>query len=731
LAIEKMSEARRSGVSGLATPSQGRPVAFDAGVMRLLACGSFAVLLISLLVLPAGPSEANETRSWVLAFAFALPGGLVLAAYQERRLSAAAPAAAARALAGGLALLALAFLLRRTGTGDRLHHAVLAVAALAALGAPFLAARLWRDPADRENEIARVVSLVSVAFVVLIFVPRGALVPGTLVPALALAAVAVFALRLRRPLPLSPVARTGLDLVVCVLIALVVAQLPNLVPYTNNILIHHLYFLGPANDVLHGRAMVSTAWSQYGVGLIDALALFFTVVPIGFGTMALVIVVLTVAEYVCVYAILRLAGLGFLLTLIAVAVAALGNLFATLEVYVVFPSISPLRFGIPYLMVLCAVLGARFPHRAQWSRVAVLVLLAIAATWSFETFAYSAGTYGALVLVEALAGGAGVGRRVLRGGLVGLAVSAAAVTAFSLATLALSGHLDWGPYFEYLQVYSAAEFFDLPIVFFSAGPLMAAAIFSSAVMLLWLVRASPRTLSPAMRAALAGFTGFAVVTFTYYLGRSHPNNLLALLVPVVVIAALWMQVLLAAAEAWWRTGAAAVIALGMAMIAVAAWPAVEEKAGNTALALARPGGASFRQAVRTLADNPVLDPRTPVGVAMLSRYLPSGAPAAVVTEPDLTTEILLAAGRRNVLPISHAPEDDLIESSQGRARAAAERLPAGTLMLTSPIPAPESGVPEFAAVQIAALRVLHRRFRFRSVLRSPSELEIVRFVPRG
>ena len=50
------------------------------------------------------------------------------------------------ALAAALGTLAAE--VRRSGSGDDLHHAVLVVAALGALGAPFLAARLWRDPGD-------------------------------------------------------------------------------------------------------------------------------------------------------------------------------------------------------------------------------------------------------------------------------------------------------------------------------------------------------------------------------------------------------------------------------------------------------------------------------------------------------------------------------------------------------------------------------------------------------
>jgi hypothetical protein len=689
------------------------------------------VLLIGLLVTVGGTSETNESRAWLLAFALALPGGLILAARQERHLAAAAPAAAGRALAGALVLLALAFLFLRTGSGDHLHHLVLALAALGALGAPYFAARRWRDPSDHEGEFVQVACLLALAFLLLLFVPRSALMPGNLIPALALVAAAVLALRLCRPWPLRRSARVGLDLLACLAIALVVVQLPDLPAFRGNLLTHHLYFLGPANDVVHGRAMVSTAWSQYGTGLIDWLGLVFTVVPIGFGTLALLVTALTTAVYLCVYSILRMAGVGLLLSLIAIAVAALGNVFAPLETYVVFPSTSPLRFGIPYLIVLCAVTGTRFPRLAVAGRAGVLALLALASIWSFETFIYTAGTYGALVLVEAMGRTDGALRRVLRGALVGVGACAAAVAAFSLGTLVLSGHLDWGPYIEYLRVYSTADFFNVRIEFFSAGPLMAAVIFASAVLLLWLVRTAPTALPAVTRTALAGFTGFAVVSFTYYLGRSHPNNLLVLLLPVMAIAALWMQPLLTAPRGAWRTATLGGLVLGMAMIAVAAWPAAKEEKGSTAFGLMIPGDRSLGGAASALAHNPVLDRRAPIGTALLHRYWPAGTSALVLLDQDLTTEVLLEADRSNVLPISHPPEDQQIESSEGRVRAAAERVPAGTLILTSSLTDPVLRPSAFTPGELAALEVLRPRFRFVPVRQDPSGLEVVRLVPRG
>jgi hypothetical protein len=717
---------------GELTGRQGRPstATFDYCALGLLACGAFVILLVCLLVLPDGPSESDETVSWILAFGVALPAGLALVSRQTRSLSRAAPAAPARALAGGLAMLALAFLLRRLGAGDRLHHSLLALAAFGALAAPFIAAQIWRDPDDEADGVARSVSLVSFAFLLLIFVPGGGLRPSTLIPALALAAAALLALRVVGARRLSTRAAIGVDVAVCVILALVVVQLPDIRAFAPDVLLHHSFFLGPANDVLHGRAMLGTAWSQYGTGVIDVLALVFTVVPIGFGTFALIIIAVTVGQYLCTYAVLRLAGLGQALVVAIIAVAVVGNLFSPLEAYFVFPSATAIRFGPPYLLILFAVLGARFPAWARPARIALLATLAVAAAWSFETFVYTGAAFGALVLVEALCEGDHVVGRVLRGAGVGLGVSAAAVILLSLVTWVLSGHLDWRPYLEYLQLYSTDEFGQLPIEFFSAGPLMAAAIFVSAVVLLWLVRARPPALTPQMRAALAGFTGFAIASFSYYLGRSHPNNLLVLLVPVVVLAGLWLQVLLEAAATWWRTAVAALVLLALSMVAVAGWPSVEQKGRDTALGLALPGGRSLRQAVAELADNPYLEPAAPAGAAILATRLPPGVPALVLAGPNLTTEILIRSGRRNLPPISHPPEDDLIDSSPGRVRAASRRVPAGTILLTSGALDSPPGSVELDGIERAALAVLHRRFAFQLLERSPEGLELVRLVPR-
>lgn len=725
---------RDASVPAMLRQGQG-PSATEAAALYLTAAAALLVLMVALLVLAGGPTESKETLAWVLAFAVAIPAGLWVASRQRAALDRAAPAATARALAIGVGLLAAAFCLRRFGTGTAGLHAVIAVAACGSLAAPFLAARLWRESTAADTTAERCLVVAFLAAIAVVFVPERALGASELLPALALAA-GLLGLLWLRPLSLPRPLRLAIDALACLLIAAVVVQLPELGTYTANIVHHQGFFLGPANDVLHGHAMLNEAWSQYGVGLLDALGIFFEAVPIGFGTMSLLTIALTVAQMVCVYAIVRLAGAGLVLGLAIIAVAIAANLFYTLEAYFAFPSAGPLRFGLPYLIVLFAVAGLRFPRLLTATRAGTLLVLAIAAAWSFETLVYSAATYAALTLVGTIAAGTEVLPRLLRRLALGAAACLAGVIALTLITLILQGQSDWGPYFEYLRAYSAGELSSLPIEFFSAGPLMAAAIFLSAASLLWLALNRPRQLSPPLSAALTGFTGLALATFTYYLGRSHPNNLLVLLTPVVAFGGLWLQALANARLAHWRLVGAAAISLALAMVAVASWPSVTAKRGTTALA--RVADGSLRAAYQAMANNPPLDPRAPLGVEMLARYLPPGAPALVLSEPDLSTEVLMRADRRNLLPISHAPEDVLIDSSFARVRAAAEKVPAGSVMLTSPVevPANEATGPtgmsrELNLLQREALAVLHRRFEFQPLLTSAeTELELVRLRPR-
>ena len=266
----------------------------------------------------------------------------------------------------------------------------------------------------------------------------------------------------------------------CVVLAMVVFQVV-LPPSENTMLHHHDFFLGPVNDMAHGRTMLVEVWAQYGVGLYYALLALLKVLPLNHGVLVLVLSTLMTAQYLLVYTTLRMAIRSQALVIGAIVAAVLGNLFAPMGAYFAYPSVGPLRFGFPYLVIAAAVAAARWPRYARALRVGQLCLIAIAAVWSFETSVYTATTWFALTALLAF-GPTRAGVRLLARELTAAAaVSIAAVLALTVGTRVASGRWpDWCGYLAYVRLYSVDEFGNLPVDFWSPPVLMAAGIFLSA-----------------------------------------------------------------------------------------------------------------------------------------------------------------------------------------------------------------------------------------------------------
>jgi hypothetical protein len=714
----------------------------EEALLRLLLSAAVFGVLAGLALAIFGVAEQRETQLWVVAFAIAVPAGYVLGGSAIRRLGPGpgGSAGAAVALAGGVWLLVLGLGILKAGRPDAAHHVVVAVMAGATLALPWLLARVAVPERARVPAAAAGVA----AFLVLglLFVLKAQRNVDTLAPAVALGLAAT-----------ALVARAGtsrfrgrhlVDLAFGVLLVLTVAHFPDIRSGGGDVLHHQGFFLAPTNDVIHGRSMLNGSWSQYGVGMFDALRVVFKFIPIGYGGMGLLLAVITAAEFLWVYGTLRLAGTGVVVAVVAMAVAVIGQIFGQIESYTDFPSVGALRFGLPFVIVTAAVAGARWPARARLLSWAQLMLVGVAAVWSFETFIYSVAACGSICLVEELTAGHGWVRRVAGDVLRIVLVAAAAIALFSLATFLASGGVHWGPYIEYLRLYSVQGFGQLPVKWFSPGPVAGAAVFFSAAGLVWLARDRPSTIPAPMRPALAGFTGAAIAQFTYYLGRSDLNNVRHVLLPITAIVTLWVVVLLRDRRPT-RAGMFAVTAILLTggLIVAQAWPFVRQKWPISAAGLLVPLGhraagqpTSLGSALKLAWDQPLFDTRIPGALALIDRHFGKGQPVLLITEPSLTVELLMRADRRNLLPISDPMQDTLIASSEKRVLDAAARVPAGTLLLTTPPNPPMApniiGVPgDFTREDSGALALLRRRFAFRMVDNTVEGVQLMRLDPRG
>jgi hypothetical protein len=271
---------------------------------------------------------------------------------------------------------------------------------------------------------------------------------------------------------------------------------------------------------------------------------------------------------------------------------------------------------------------------------------------------------------------------------------------------------------------------------------MGAFIFLSAVGVVSLARDERVPASGPLLAGLAGFTGFAASTFTYFLGRSHPNNLLNLLLPVCALGALWASIFLAPGERGrraWRMAPVAFVLIVAASLTVFGFPGAVQKWPLTAFAQAVPfadghlpsRGQSLRTSLGDLwagrtHDDSIVDD----GAMLLQRYDPGNRPALVVlpenSEIPQTTDILLRVHRDNLLPIGETEEDNLILSFVWpRIAAAIDAVPDGTILLTFR-PMPQTKPP----IVQRTLSELRQRFDFEVLATSPDGLQVVRLHSR-
>ncbi len=715
--------------------------------MRLLLSTAVFGLITAVLLAVDGPRESLEAPTWVLAFVVAAPTGFVIGGYAASRLRRVEDYWTAVAL--GLCLLTVGLAAIKFSSPGRLQYVLMALACGLVTTVPWITA--GRVP-KRLSVLTTFVASGAFLALCLLFWPNAQFNTGIVLAAVGFAVcftvIIAFANRLNGRV-------VGvLDLVIPALVLALAIQFPPIshavsgIPHQEFLIQdlrhHHNFYLGPLNDVANGRVMLNGVWSQYGVGIFYALQAWFALVPLSYGGMALLIIVVSGIALLAVYIVLRLAGASAPLAATAMVIAGATSTYGVTSnwaaFYVGYPSLSPLRFGMPLVVVAAAVIGARRAPNSRsmkWEWLQVLTV-SLSAVWSFETFVYCLASYGVIHLVGALAQGQGWLRRVGRDAVSVLAGSIAAILIFTVATLTLSGGVDWGPYVDFVLVYSADGYTAVPMAWFGPGPAAGAVIFASFVSLTWLSWCRPSAITAPSLIGIAGFTGAAMAEFTYYVGKSDMGTLRSVLVPVIASAALWVAVLLAG-----QTQAATLTLVAISgllfvggLVLVQTVPNLKQKWKYTMVSLVVPGGGgSIRNSITSYLREPVIDPQALDGAALLARNLPAGQPALVVVDPELTTEVLLRSRRRNALAMGAPWQDDAVAVLGRRAVDSAKRVRPGTLLLVGPpgcsvTGAQTDGCLSLSLGQRAVLEVLKRKFIWTLVDSTPGGLRLVRLEDR-
>lgn len=529
-------------------------------------------------------------------------------------------------------------------------------------------------------------------------------------------------------------------------------NLPELDRYLSTIMqFHHDFLIGPANQMLAGDMMLRDTASQYGVGSLYFLAGWLKVLTVSYGSFALLDGVLTAIWFAAAYGVLRAARCRPAVAGAALAVSVVALVFNRVYAVGMLPQEGPFRFGLPMGVLLGAVVAIRLPRWAGAGRTLSLATLAVSAVWSFEAFAGAAFVFLAASLTEAVIAPAGGRRRLFARRLVagGAAVLAAHVL-FAAATLVLTGHLpDWGQYIAFLREFLLGDLGDLTYDFsrWSPGIALGVVYLGSVIALLVVLRLRPAqaALHRGTIVAVGGTSAYGLVQFWYLVDRSADHVVVYVALPALMLAALWLSLVLSCAPAGGRRIAVALAATTGTLLVSVGWSSIQRPLDRSALVHLVPGGQNTRAALARLRAFPAIDPRAPEGERLLDEHMPGERRSLVITEPNLSVEILIRRQRANVLPISNPREDDFTPNERlpGVLDAVRRLKPGRRILLDTGALATlqairrdpravvlRQGDGRVALVQARALQAINRRFRLRLVRRGGAGLAVFELMRR-
>ena len=716
-------------VAALVVSAHGKPPVLEGdGDTASLLSGAiadgltmFAISAVALIVL-FGQDKPIERLGFFLAILVIVPLNVTLA-WRRQRAGATGSRQqlfAFATLAGTAMVLCLAGLLplRTTSSLDTSLFVLLAL--LAVRAAIAFAARLtptaWQHRLPAKTATAAMpLLLVATAAP---FVPSATLSVVDVAVALAVGLAAFDLVRAfgGRSQSLPRACTTAVDIGVLVICTLVVVYLglPNL-----GLALDHNYFLGPASDVIHGHPMLVGTFSQYGVGVIDALAAVFLVVPIGYGTFTLLLSASTALLFAVIYIVLRWSTGSLLIAVVGLTVAVTLNVFGQEAYYTYFPSTGVLRFGLPWLLLLFSLASTRSVRHKRLFDGFMLATVAVATVWSGEAGAYCFGTAAALACLDACIADASWRERIsmaTRRIAQVVAASLLGLLVFTLVTRVTTGAwANWGAYLEYIRLYTTGGLGALPISSWSPGLALGAVYTISAIAIVLLALTRPalvRERAVAFRAA-TGLTILGALVYTYFLGRSHPNNLVHISPPAVTLLFVWLGIARSTLDSRMALAVAsgATIFLG-AMIVASEADDISQKYPSTALAAVLGSAPSLGSELDALWHNPVVDPTAAHVVAFVSSLGPRHGNPTVLLTPSVETEVLVRLHTANAVGSSNPCQESLSKLAPERVATAVRSLRPGGLLVTSVTPQ-EGG--QLVPIEQYALGLLRARFTLHEI----------------
>jgi hypothetical protein len=307
---------------------------------------------------------------------------------------------------------------------------------------------------------------------------------------------------------------------------------------------HSSYYLGPLADLKTGKSLLVNINAQYGILVFYFLGAIFHFLPLGYVSLCLTDMALRVLQFFIFYWISKQLLKSVLLSLFSLGALLLLNHFAESELTSFFPSTGPLRFGFAYLLVALVLLRNQHP---AWKKIFFVLEAIVAATafgWSLEVSFYTVPAYLALILFEAF--------QRQDGRLYFNHKDMAERVAFFLAGVGfwvIYFYIDvyrrtqdfphWSYYLDYLSLYQEG-FGAVPFKGLGYWWIIIGVIILSLTTLLAMVFDTVSVNAPPHVNAVFFLTIYGIFQFLYFVGRSHPNNLVHICMPSLLLSIYWL-----------------------------------------------------------------------------------------------------------------------------------------------------------------------------------------------
>jgi len=468
---------------------------------------------------------------------------------------------------------------------------------------------------------------------------------------------------------------------------------------------HQNHMLGPVADLMNGKAPLVDINCQYGVGIIYFLKWMFAWMPFSYQGFNFLVTLTYLGLYLMVYILLRYLFKSVPLTIFTFLIVVMTNFLATIGEAAAYPSIGALRFGLPYFILLSAILRNVQPRLRQVSFAIEAAVVAVASVWSFEAFVYTIATYLAIAVYEWTAGYSNI--RQLLASIVKRLSGVVVLTFCVHLWLAWDIHSrsgqwpHWPYYFDYIFLYSTDGLGGMliapwtPWLFFVIIPLVSfLAIFYK---IFW---SETKDYPPEFN-LVAGLGGLAVGQFTYFLGRSHPNNLFHISIPVICLAAFWL-VYASRQEGRVLTKFYPVFVYGCYFAAFFLFlnvlPLTAAKIQTKLTHYAK-----FHDHFESFARRIPTDHKVAEAVDLVEKFAGDKSRVAIFLSADDTTEVLMFTRKTHVFPFNYALQANLLKSEQDRVVNFAHSLKEGDIIFISK---------DYSDLQARVVFKLQKEFRF-------------------